>query len=697
MKRLIFAMLSMLLMASAAHALPARRGLWRTISLTNGTQVRAQLVGDEFLHYYQDEEGNTYMADSTGAFAPTDIAPLAAKASARRVARHQTTARRVAQRTRGTQNYYAGTKRCLILLVDFPDKKFESAHDQAFYNRVANERGLKTDEGFVGSVKDYFLAQSNDLFNLEFDVKGPYTMTNSYTYYGKGRNDTYAYKMVEEACTQAHADGVDFSNYDWTGSGDVDLVYIIYAGYGAATGGEENTIWPHQSYIDDKVLDGKTVSTYACSNEIDLINETASAHVQGIGPICHEFSHCLGFPDLYDTSSNDNYGVGYWDLLSDGSYNGDTFCPSGYSAYEKWMAGWLTPIELSDEDVQVDNLKALSEGGDAYIIYNPNTNYSNEYYLLENRQRTNWDSYLPGNGLLVTHVDYDATAWDYNTVNNTTGHLRYALIPADGRLSYYNEEGDAYPYNANDSLTNNSSPKATLHNVNTDGSKLMNKGIVNITRNADSTVSFLFKAVSTTTAGTVEREDETVLHETFDQCSGTGGNDGAWAGNVGSGSFVTDVAGWTCEKAYGGKKCARLGTSKVAADITSPTFLLTGGTTTITLVMAPWGTIDNETVSIYLGDTYLGTGKLTKGAWNQCTITTTATGSYNLRIVASNRLWLDDVLIEEKGTSGISGVKYTPERRADNRIFNLQGQYMGRDASILPSGIYVSNGRKFVK
>lgn len=57
--------------------------------------------------------------------------------------------------------------------------------------------------------------------------------------------------------------------------------------------------------------------------------------VEGIGTFCHEFSHCLGLPDFYDTNYNGHFGMASWSLMDSGSYNDDGYTPIGYSAYEK--------------------------------------------------------------------------------------------------------------------------------------------------------------------------------------------------------------------------------------------------------------------------------------------------------------------------------------------------------------------------
>ena len=217
--------------------------------------------------------------------------------------------------------------------------------------------------------------------------------------------------------------------------------------------------------------------------------------IEGIGTICHEFTHCLGLPDVYDTSYGGGYGMNAWDLMSSGSYNGNSYIPAGFTSYEKMYCGWQTPIELVN-DTTITGMKPLSEGGEIYIIYNDA--HKDEYYLLENRQKTGWDAALPGNGLLVTHVDYLPICWQYNFVNNFTrypdynDHERYTVIAADNSRNSSDASTDTYPYKDKDSLTNNSLPRAELYNLNPDGIHYTSKPITNI-KQENGLVSFVFK------------------------------------------------------------------------------------------------------------------------------------------------------------------------------------------------------------
>lgn len=494
--------LSLLVLAvgcwALAFAVPARRGQWKTLRLKDGTEVRAQLMGDEMFHFWQDAEGGKYVCtgdeDMYERAAPQFEAKRNARASRRMNSRRH--AMKAAQR-------FVGKKRGLVILAQYPNKKFELGSDSLIFTRLLNERGFS--EGpFRGSVRDYFHDQSGGQFELDFDVFGPVTLPQNYGYYGRDDgeegDDVRPGEMIIDACNLVdHM--VDFSEYDWNGDGYVDQVYVVYAGMGQADGGTASTIWPHEWCLWDAVgyplrLDGVYIDTYACGNELD-----SGGSLAGIGTFCHEFSHCLGLPDMYDTRPNgSNFGMGPWDLMDQGSYNGDGFRPAGYTSYEKMVCGWQEPIVLS-ESTEVKGMKPLSEGGDSYIIYNDS--FKDEYYLLENRQRTGWDSDLYAQGMLILHVDYDAYAWEQNTVNNVSTHQRCTIIHADNSSgwSYRDLRGDFYPYQTKDSLTNTSTPKASLFNKNTDGGLLMNKAVTNITQNADGTMSFKFRGAADDPAG----------------------------------------------------------------------------------------------------------------------------------------------------------------------------------------------------
>lgn len=516
----------MSLIAVSMLAMPAKRGQWKVIKLADGTEIRAELKGDEFCSYWQATDGRKFVENiRNGVFEQTDMARLEAVAAPMRAASrmNRNTGPAARMPIGGDHEPYTGKKKGLIILVEFTNKKFEAAHTRELFNRIANEEGF-SEMNFRGSVKDYFKEQSYGQFELDFDVVGPVAMKQRYGFYGAptadGQNDNYANvaRMVADACRAVDGE-VDFNDYDWDGDGEADQVFIIYAGHGQADYDDVNTIWPHSSSIQalsgtNLVLDGVKIDTYACSCELN-----GSGDIYGIGAMCHEFSHCLGLPDVYDTQGTSGYGTWSWDLMDYGCYNGNAYVPASYTSYERMYAGWLKPTELTD-DCEVSAMKGLNDGGEAYIIYNDGNR--DEYYLLENRQKTGWDAELPGAGLLVLHVDFNAEAWAKNVVNSLAGqeiyridpvHKRCVLIPADNNFltSPAAVGGDAYPYNGNNCLTNTSSPAASVYNKNTDGSLYMNKPVTGITQNADGTVSFSFRnenratGIGNVTADTADR------------------------------------------------------------------------------------------------------------------------------------------------------------------------------------------------
>lgn len=375
---------------------------------------------------------------------------------------------------------YIGSKRGLVILIEFTDLKFAFDSANNDFSKMFNQPGY-SQNGSIGSVRDYFLDQSYGQFSLSFDVVGPVSLSNNMSYYGSNTietgSDRRPYEMVIEACKSIDED-VDFTRYDWDNDGEVDQVFLVYAGYGEHAGAPSNTIWPHESRLNSKKiqLDGVYINTYACSCEL---RGTSGDVLNGIGTSCHEFSHCLGLPDFYDTDYSGAFGMSYWDVMNSGSHSGPEGwgeVPYGYSAYERWYAGWLNPIEVDNTQ---ENLKLRDIGmyPESYIIYNEGNR--NEYYLLENHQPERWFQYVGTNvdmhGLMVTHIDYDKNAWKNNVVNPNSQHQRMSIIPADNKYGTSEEDlrGDLYPGFTNTTFLSYTSHQDTggkLFNQNVDGS-----------------------------------------------------------------------------------------------------------------------------------------------------------------------------------------------------------------------------------
>lgn len=682
MKQRIFILNALLCLVLSVWAVPAKRGVWCSLSLVDGTEVKAQLVGDEFLHYYVSEDGTKYVQDeATGLYRKMTDEVATRRRSAVRRAQAQGRQKRMLRKAQAS-NVFKGTKKGLIILVQFTDSKFKSGHDLALYERIANDENY-SGNNFRGSIKDYFKAQSHGLFELDFDVAGICQLQHPYAYYGKNNSqeeDVKPGEMVAEACLWAHEHGINFSKYDWNGDGEVDQVFVLYAGHGEASYKDANTIWPHMYYLSASdygkslSLDGVTVDTYACSCELN-----GDGNLDGIGTFCHEFSHCMGFPDLYDTSSDGGwFGMGDFDLMCSGSYNGDSKCPAGYSAYEKAECGWLTLKDMTniEQETSIVGVQPMSADGDAYII--KNKGHEDEYYILENRQKTGWDSYLPASGLMITHVDYDADIWDWNMPNTsgkyedangntkTNDHQRLTIFRAGNSSSDYGDSSDLYPYRSNNTLTKTSSPASTLYNANSDGSKYMHVAIKDIAIASDGTASFtLSKDVQEENPDTpVTPSGSTMLYESFNKCTGTGGNDDKFSGNIAGATASKDnydVVGWTSTSTiYEANKCVRLGKSGTAGNITSPSFTV-NGSAILTFKAARWdGSKDgtNLKLSVSNGTLSQSSVTMTRGAWTDYDVKITATGNVKVTFTAgSGRFFLDEVKVTDASTSGIREIE----------------------------------------
>lgn len=525
MKRIAL-LLSCLSLVSMLMGVPARRVRFVADQI-DGSRIALTLCGDERLHYYLTDDaqpvlcaddGGYYYAklNAMGILSPSSVLAhmpsernvvesnyLKARGDSRKllsgVKRSPRMQRPAPVRSASaTRSAFVGTKKGLVILAQFPDCKFTMPDAKDYYQAVLNGNGAPQ-YGIPSSVSNYFKDQSNGLFDLQFDVVGPVTVSNKVSYYGSNNSwgdDLRPEKMVEEA-VRLSSSQVDFSDYDWDNDGYVDQIFVLYAGYSEAQGAAAYTIWPHAynlSYagITPPMFNGVKIDAYACSSEL---SGKSGSIPDGIGTFCHEFSHNLGLPDLYDIDYSGGYGMYIWSLMDAGCYCGPNLCgevPCNFTGYERWLCGWSDLTELKEGCV-IDDMPSVSAYGPTYLVRN--RSYADEYYLLENRQQTGWDAYLPAHGLLVMHVDYDRNAWLDNTVNDVRGHQRFVTIPADNTTvqSFNGCMGDLYPGSSgNTSLTDSSIPAATLYHANTDGRKFLGRPVELITEDAEGRISFVF-------------------------------------------------------------------------------------------------------------------------------------------------------------------------------------------------------------
>ena len=469
-------------------AVPAKRGVYRTITLQDGSILQVELRGDEHMHYFEAADGRVFQ-QVENSFKQIDRLQLKTEHQQRLQARNNL---RVNKASRIS---YKGKRRGLVIMVNFQDISFTYSRDDI--DSLFNQRGFNQC-GMAGSVHDYFYNQSYGLFDLEFDVVGPVTVSKKASYYAAV--NTRVPEMVYEACKKVDSQ-VNYKQYDWDDDGYVDQVYVMFAGYCAAQGAP-NTIWPHEwsLYAGKDGLyrssDGVRVETYGTSCELSGNGIDDTGILNGIGTPCHEFSHCMGIPDFYDTSEDgNNFGMCAWSLMDYGCYNDDGYTPCGYTAYERWVSGWLEPIVL-DSGQDIVDMPAIQDEPVAYIIYNDATRY--EYYMLENYQRKGFDKAGYGHGMLVLHVDYNKSVWENNAINIDTLHQRMTIIAADNYYTSRTLASDPFPgTRRKTSLTDSTTPAATLYNVNADGRKYMGKPITGI-KESNGLISFAFMGGSVT-------------------------------------------------------------------------------------------------------------------------------------------------------------------------------------------------------
>ncbi len=700
------------LVAMFAMAVPAQRGQWRTITLADGSKVKVEAVGDEFCHYWRSVAGDAYIKVND-TYVKTDAHKLSEAAEAQR-------AEVYAHRAARFEKYFGhnfgevsdgkkklpglkqltGVHKGLVLLMEFKDIHFLPEHTPDFYRRVLNEGGVKHADlaarGYGESVKQYFYDQSNDQFTVEFDVSPIIRMPNNHTSY---TNDVRT--MIRYAINELKKDPVyDWSDYDWDNDGEIEMVFVLYAGYGQATKEDDTTIiWPHESTIgyNRPIAGGKVFDTYACANEINW-NFGEGDLDSGIGTFCHEFSHCLGYPDLYDVCSNSGPGCGltsmdYWDLLDAGSYNNQGFCPAPFSIFEKMTAGWVTPTEL-EAGKEYKNLRPITDkdGGDVYIMTNPNN--KNEFYAFEPIQAVSWaKGFYGAKGLRVVHIDFDANVWSSNRVNckenpRINQHSRYTYIPADGGHSPTSTsqiKGDLYPYksttyvelewNAGDENGNTECPIR----------------LYDITLNSDNTVSFKTEKVAPPVA-----PEGAFYYESFNKCSGTGGNDDTWS-DITFADLNPDNE-WVAATGKGARKCMIVGTNTQAGIATTGAITLEPGEYKLSFRAGRYG---NEVPKITISDPSNTGTKFTEttfdlvaGTWNDCETTITIEGqtaSIRFRAASKGRFFLDEVAILPKGEADAITPILTKQNRQLN-IFNLSGQKVGSDYR----GIVINNGKKYI-
>ena len=489
-----------LLFSLTAAAGPARRG-FITRTQPDGTEIRVQLIGDEYGHAYATPDGQLMRREADGWFK----ALSATEERTFHAARQQAGRKVASYRMDDFPN--TGHVHGVVLLVAFADVPFSadsaSVHDllanrynaenyteqfsYSFYSPTYRD-SLSIGGTISGSARDYYRDQSLGRFTPTFDVFGPITLDNNRIYYGgneRSGKDTNARGMIKDACRKAYDMGLtDFTPYDNDGDGYVDYVYVVYAGNDEAQFGPEESIWAHAWTLASPLqLGNMRISRYACSGELLIDSPDVPA---GIGTFVHEFSHVIGLPDFYNTalkSGEEDYCLDYWSVMDYGLYCLEGYNPAGYTSFERYSMGWIPACNL--DEPQTVTLQTTNEDPVMYRTF-VNDGDTTSFFVFENIQRTGWNANKPAYGLMITGVNYNASAWTGNNVNTNKKQHRYHIVPANNEYSYLHEENQLYGKEKTEFT-----PESTPASVTQLGDTLW-KPVTDITREKGGPCTFIF-------------------------------------------------------------------------------------------------------------------------------------------------------------------------------------------------------------
>ena len=316
------------------------------------------------------------------------------------------------------------TLHCLIILVDFSDMQHETRFNAQpeHFDTLLFSFGVRTPP----SMADYYDETSYGQAYLIGQVTQWYRMPQLYSYYFDGQRGFGSYprnaqRLTEDAVLAADRD-IDFTQYDNNGDGYVDALFVVHAGPGYEDTGNLNYIHSH-AWVTSYQMDIDGVLVYGYSMEPE---ETGSGNLVTIGVFCHEFGHVLGLPDLYDYDY-DSQGVGGWSVMAGGSWGGGGAIPVHFDGWCRFQLGWAIPTTLVD-NLSNEQIDAVEYSPDTYQLFSigmPDP----QYFLVENRRRELFDVSVPGDGLLIYHID------ESQPNNNDQTRYKVAVEQADGEFN----------------------------------------------------------------------------------------------------------------------------------------------------------------------------------------------------------------------------------------------------------------------
>ena len=430
-------LLLVFLTADAYASQPLRRTM--TLPTQDGRCVEVRKCGNARHSWFESADGQLWLQGANRHLTPLRQAP-----STLRRAFDANTSEGIGVLGQSGKGVVKSVGECRIpvVMVAYADLDFQDGHDAEKVERYLNAEGYAEEQWAVGSVADYFRMCSYGKFRPQFDVVAKVTLPNGYRYYGAHSgtlNDTRVVDLVNEAVRLAAEQGADFTPY--AQDGRAPIVSIIHAGPGEHEDfGEDcgDYVWAH--FRTMSIDAGKVAfSSYIIHNEVlryfDDSGNVSAQPFTGIGTFCHEFGHALGLPDIYDTDGSvggEGMTPGYWDIM-DYQFMLDGYCPISYSAYERSLLGWVDIAAAEERPYTLAPLDSQADTSFPRAVRIVNPQNEKEYFILENRQESPF--FLPqymGNGMLVWHIDYEATVWNANRVNALEHLQRVQVVPADG-------------------------------------------------------------------------------------------------------------------------------------------------------------------------------------------------------------------------------------------------------------------------
>lgn len=544
MFRFIFCLINILFCTLYTYAVPAYPNKISVIT-DNNKEVFIYLQGDEYQKFAFSEDGYTILSNSDGWwYAEQDENGILRKSTFKLTAyedeytelkefKTKTPKGIIPNRTSINQpktslnkvhnlQPLTGERRALVILMQYKDLAFKKSKEEFF--ALFNEQNYHKN-GATGSVRDYYRFASQGQMDYISDIYGPYTSELPMKFYGANDsygNDSNPLKLCIEAIKNLPKD-LNFSLYDNNDDGLIDNVHIIFAGYGEESGASSDAIWAHE-YPHIITIDNETnfsFASYSCSPEL---SENQGNNITNIGVICHELGHALGAKDYYDTNYNiggEYAGTGKWDIMANGSWNNNGRTPPNFNPYIRSLIfGWNTQMVLepnkhiSMPQMEIDNYEHS-------IIYRIDTDHSGDYFLLENRQKHDFDSALPGSGLIIYHVHPDIERLKLtNSINSTHPQGLYPICASysEPNLKKYGNINSAEcPFPGSKNITSFSpttSPAAIAWN----GSEAK-IAISHITQNTnDGSVSFITNSGIFNDFDTIDSptEKELIYKESFE-------------------------------------------------------------------------------------------------------------------------------------------------------------------------------------